>query len=77
MSLRRDLTRVAEARRELGQSLDDIEARLMPGHVGKVLMWVLKRESKKHPVPFTLGAIGLGGLVVGLISWALVDDSDD
>ena len=77
MGLSRDLKRVTEARRELGQSLDEIETRLMPGHVGKVLMWVLKRESKKHPLPFTLGALGLGGLVVGLISWALVDDSDD
>ena len=77
MGLSRDLKRVTEARRELGQSLDEIETRLMPGHVGKVAMWVLKRESKKHPLPFTLGALGLGGLVVGLISWALVDDSDD
>ena len=75
--LRDQQRQVSSARGALAKNLDEIENRLMPGNVGKVAMWWAKRQAKKHPVSWTIGGVALGGLLIGLFGWAIVDDSDD
>jgi hypothetical protein len=75
--LRREQDDVTQAREQLGATLDEIERRLMPGNVGKVASWWLKRQSRKHPIPFAIGGVALGGLVIGLLSWAAVSQDED
>jgi hypothetical protein len=74
--LKRQQDDVSNARAQLGRSLDEIERRLMPGNLGKVASWWVRRESKKHPIPFAIGGVALGGLIIGLLSWAAVSDDD-
>jgi len=67
---------VTSAREQLGRSLVEIERRLMPGQLGKMASWWIRRASKKHPIPFAVGGVALGGLIIGLLSWAAVSDDD-
>ena len=76
-ALRNQQRQVTSARGALANNLDEIERRLMPGNVGKVFTWWAKRQAKKHPVGWTIGGVVLGGLLIGLFGWAIVDDSDD
>lgn len=76
-TLRDQVRQVGQARQELGVHLDELERRLMPGHVGKVGLRWAKRHAKKHPLPWTIATVALGGLIIGLVSWATVDDSAD
>lgn len=74
--LERELTAVSTAREKLHGHLDQLEEKVAPGNVTRVAWWWLRRSSKKHPVVFTLGAVATIGIIVGLVSWALVDDSE-
>ena len=76
-ALRPHLRRVSAARAQLGGHLDEIETRLLPGNVGKVVLWWAKREAKKHPLAWTAGGVALGTVLIGLFGWAIVDDSED
>ena len=76
-ALRSQQRQVTSARGALAGNLDEIERRLMPGNVGKVFTWWAKRQAKKHPVSWTIGGVALGGLLIGLFGWAIVDDSRD
>ncbi len=76
-ALKAQQRQVTSARSALAVNLDEIERRLMPGNVGKVFTWWAKRQAKKHPVSWTIGGVALGGLLIGLFGWAIVDDSED
>ena len=76
-ALRSQQREVSSARGALANNLDEIESRLMPGNVGRVAMWWAKRQAKKHPLSWTIGGVALGGLIIGLFGWAIVDDSED
>ena len=76
-ALRPQLRRVSAARNKLGGHLDEIETRLLPGNVGKVVLWWAKREAKKNPLAWTAGGVALGTVLIGLLGWAIVDDSED
>lgn len=71
------LRQVKAARSQLGDHLDEIETRLLPGNVGKVALWWAKRQARKHPLAWTVGGVALGSVIIGLFGWAIVDDSDD
>lgn len=71
MALERELRATTRAREQLGSHLDELEARLMPGHVGRVAWRLLRRSTRRNPLPWTLGLTGLAAAVVGLIGWAI------
>lgn len=75
MALAREQREVELARENLGNALDDLEKKFSPSHITRVSSWWVRRSAKKHPIVWTAAVVGAIALVIGLISWAILDDS--
>ena len=75
MALAREQEAVDVARDNLGRALDEVEAKFHPSHLSRVGSWWFRRSTKRHPVIWTGVVVGAFALVVGLVSWAVLDSS--
>ncbi|MBN9140434.1 MAG: DUF3618 domain-containing protein [Micrococcales bacterium] len=66
-----------KARRQLGDTLDEIEDKFnVPKRTGE-LVDKAKVAYEKNPVPWIVGAAAVGVIVVGLVAWAIFGGDDD
>lgn len=66
-----------KARRQLGDTLDEIEEKFnVPKRTGE-LVDKAKVAYEKNPVPWIVGAAAVGVIVVGLVAWAIFSGDDD
>ncbi|MCS0498369.1 DUF3618 domain-containing protein [Protaetiibacter mangrovi] len=62
------------ARRQLGDTLDQIEDKFnVPKRTGE-LVDKAKTAYEKNPVPWIIGAAAVGVIAVGLVAWAIFSD---
>jgi hypothetical protein len=77
VALEQEARRVARARDQVGEYLDDIEQRFSPGHLAKVGSALVRASATRHPVVWAVSAaVGLG-VVAGIVTWALMSDEGD
>ncbi len=67
----------AAVRSDLGDTLDEVEARFHPGYIGGVALWAAKRSIRRHPVVWGVAGALAVTLAIGLVSWALLSDDDE
>ena len=67
----------AAFRAELGDTLDEVEARFHPGYIGGMALWAAKRSIRRHPVVWGVAGALAVTLAIGLVSWALLSDDDE
>lgn len=76
VGIKRDVARSAVARDNLGNQLDEIERRFAPSYLSSVLSSLVRTSAGKHPVVWAVAGAAVVAALVGLVSWALLNDDD-
>jgi len=76
VGIKRDVARSAVARDNLGNQLDEIERRFAPSYLSSVLSSLVRTSAAKHPVVWAVAGATVVAALVGLVSWALLNDDD-
>lgn len=76
VGIKRDVARSAVARDNLGNQLDEIERRFAPSYLSSVLSSLVRTSAGKHPVVWAVAGTTVVAALVGLVSWALLNDDD-